>query len=53
MNRDDFYKFWTDRGFTLCEGIALTQGSHSLIKLQGCFRSDPPLHAEQLNMTCS
>jgi hypothetical protein len=34
---DAFVKFWTDRGFTVLEAVAL-MGSHSLIDEQGCFQ---------------
>ena len=38
LSREAFAKFWTERGFTIEEGIALTQGSHALVDEQHCFR---------------
>jgi hypothetical protein len=38
VDRAAFNAFWTQRGFTLEEGLALVQGSHSLVSIQACFR---------------
>jgi hypothetical protein len=37
MTLDGFVNFWTARGFTVEQGVAL-MGSHALLDEQGCYR---------------